>query len=66
MSKFYTLIVVLILAGSAQAQVLRSIGDYEKRGAQRYIQNDYDGAISDFTMVRRDRGPAAQWLVSPE
>ncbi|HYJ46183.1 MAG TPA: tetratricopeptide repeat protein, partial [Pyrinomonadaceae bacterium] len=51
MSKVFATVVMLILAGSAQAQTLRSIEDYEKRGAQRYTQSDYDGAISDFTMV---------------
>src|SRR5207253_1930479 len=39
------------LAVSAQAQSPRSAEDFEKRGEQRYLQNDYDGAISDFTLV---------------
>src|SRR4051812_40293773 len=52
MSKvFAPFVMMMILAGSVQSQSLRSVEDYEKRGEQRYTQSDYDGAISDFTLV---------------
>ena len=45
------LISLLILSVNVKAQILSSGDEYSQRGIARFQQNDFDGAIADFTKV---------------
>ncbi len=46
-----SLVLMVLVCVYAQAQSTRTAHDYFKRGAARHVQQDFDGAISDFTRV---------------
>lgn len=50
---YYSIVLILLvlLTSTAAAQELTSADEYSQRGIARFQQNDFDGAIGDFTKV---------------